>query len=130
MTKFSKQSLERLSTAHPNLQVLFREVVEGFDCSILEGHRDQPTQDKYYNDGKSRLKWPEGKHNKVPSQAVDVAPCPIDWDDTARFYYFAGYVKGVADQLGIKIRFGGDWNLNTQVKDETFLDLVHFELIT
>jgi len=129
MPKFSQQSLDKLSTTHPDLQVLFREVVNLFDCSILEGHRDQETQYKYYTDGKSQLKWPDGKHNIIPSEAVDVAPCPIDWNDTARFYYFAGYVKGVADQLGIKIRFGGDWNQNTQVKDETFLDLVHFELI-
>ncbi len=130
MPEFSKQSLERLSTAHPDLQVLFREVVEMFDCSVLGGHRDQETQDRYFDEGKSQLKWPNGKHNKIPSEAVDVAPCPIDWTDTSRFYYFAGYVKGVADQLGIKIRFGGDWNQDTQVKDENFLDLVHFELIT
>jgi len=26
----------------------------------------------------------------MPSDAVDVAPYPIDWNDKERFYYFAG----------------------------------------
>ena len=41
---------------------------------------------------------------------------------------FAGYVQGVAEQLGIKIRWGGDWDSDFDFKDQTFNDLVHFEL--
>ena len=60
---------------------------------------------------------------------IDVAPCPIQWNNSKRFYHFAGYVKGVADSLGIKICWGGDWDKDNDFDDQTFNDLVHFELI-
>lgn len=128
MKYFSASSQAKLSTAHPDLQRLFVKVLQTFDCMILEGHRDEATQNKAFAEGKSKLKWPNGEHNTLPSRAVDVAPTPLDWNDTQRFYYFAGYVMATAQMMGIKIRWGGDWNQNTQTKDETFKDLVHFEL--
>ena len=69
------------------------------------------------------------KHNSFPSLAVDVAPYPINWSDKERFYFFAGYVKATADQMKIKIRWGGDWDGDTKVRDQTFMDLPHYELI-
>lgn len=36
---------------------------------------------------------------------------------------------GVATMMGVKIRWGGDWDLDTDLKDNTFDDLPHFELI-
>ena len=85
-------------------------------------------QDEAYNKGNSKVKFPNGKHNKSPSVAVDVAPYPINWRDRDRFHYFAGYVLGIASQMGIKIRWGGDWDMDTQTKDNNFDDLVHFEI--
>ena len=99
-----------------------------FDCTILEGHRGKERQDKAYADGKSKVKYPDGKHNQFPSVAVDVAPYPIDWSDRDRFHYFGGFVLGVAKQMGMNIRWGGDWNQDTKTKDNKFDDLVHFEI--
>lgn len=59
---------------------------------------------------------------------MDAAPFPIDWKDLPRFTLFAGFVLGTASEMGIGVRWGGDWNSDTQVKDESFRDLVHFEL--
>ena len=129
MPKFGKTSKRRLATCDEDLQELFQEVVKFFDCSILEGHRGEETQNKYFDEGKSQVKWPDGKHNSSPSTALDAAPYPIDWDDTDRFYYFAGFVKGVAFNIGIPIRWGGDWDDDTDVKETKFKDLVHFELM-
>lgn len=128
MKQFDKMSSAKLDTCHPDLQKLFKVVLQGFDCRIIEGHRNEADQNKAFAAGKSKLKWPNGEHNSIPSRAVDVTPSPIDWNDTARFYYFAGYVKAIAENLSLSIRWGGDWNGNTQVKDENFKDLVHFEL--
>jgi peptidoglycan L-alanyl-D-glutamate endopeptidase CwlK len=128
MPKFGKKSRSKLDTCDEDLQELFEVVVKYFDCSVLEGHRNMYWQDKYFNEGKSKLKFPKGKHNADPSNAVDVVPYPIDWKDTDRMYYFAGFVKGVAAVMGIPIRWGGDWNNDTQVKDTGFKDLPHFEL--
>ena len=136
MPKFSQLSFSRLSTCHPDLQVLFYEVVRHFDCTILEGHRNQADQDAAFNRGASKLRWPNGNHNRSPSLAVDVAPYPFPgWTKTNDFIYFGGYVMGVAQLLRDQgkmthaIRYGGDWSKNQRVSDERFTDAVHFEIL-
>ena len=86
------------------------------------------------NRSNSKLKYPDSKHNKKPSMAVDAVSYPIEWDDIEQHYYFAGYVKAVADMMydqemiTHKVRCGADLNKNMQVSDENFMDLFHFEL--
>ena len=128
MPKFGRTSRKRLVTYKQDLQTLFNEVVKHFDCSVLVGYRGRNEQDTAYESGHSKVKWPNGKHNSNPSLAVDVAPYPIDWDDRERFIYFGGFVKGCAYQLGLPLRWGGDWNNDTQLSDNIFDDLVHFEV--
>ena len=41
---------------------------------------------------------------------------------------FAGFILGVASQLDISLRFGGDWDGDRKTDDQTFNDLFHFEL--
>lgn len=131
MPSFGAVSRARLDTCHPDLVRLFERVVAQFDCSILEGHRDQATQDRYFAEGKSRLKWPQGRHCARPSQAVDAAPF-INGKasfDQRHCLYFAGFVMATARELGIGLRWGGDWDRdNEPVTDQDFQDLVHFEL--
>jgi peptidoglycan L-alanyl-D-glutamate endopeptidase CwlK len=138
MPSFSKKSLQQLATCHKDLQTLFHEVIKYFDCTVIEGFRNQELQDKAFAEGKSKLKWPHGKHNAYPSNAVDVAPYidnRINWNQARQFYYFAGFVMAIMERLFLegkikhKIRFGGDWDRDNNVTDETFLDLVHFEII-
>ncbi len=129
MAHFSERSKERLSTCHPNLRRLFEAVVTGFDCAILEGVRTKERQQALVISGVSKtlnsnhLADPDGY-----SRAVDVAPCPINWKDLDRFYFFAGYVRRTAEELGVKVRWGGDWDGDTEVRDNGFDDLVHWEL--
>lgn len=127
MPYFSASSTRRLLTCHSNLIDLFNEVVKYFDCTVICGHRDEEDQREAFEEGFSTKQWPNSKHNRQPSMAVDIAPYPIDWDDINRFYYFAGFVKGIARVLDIKIRWGGDWDRDTEVDDQTFNDLPHFE---
>lgn len=87
-------------------------------------------QNKYFEQGKTKVQWPDSKHNKKPSWALDAAPTPIDWEDRERFYYFAGVVMAVAKLLKIEIRWGGDWDRDGNFKDQSFDDLVHFEMVT
>ena len=61
--------------------------------------------------------------------ACDVVPYPIDWNDRERFHLFAGFVLGIANQMGIELRWGGDWNRNWEVDDNKFDDFPHFELV-
>jgi peptidoglycan L-alanyl-D-glutamate endopeptidase CwlK len=128
MPKFSRKSKERLATCDDRLQKVFNEVIKYVDCSILEGHRSEERQNKLYEEGKTKVKYPKGRHNASPSLAVDVAPYPIDWDDRERFTLFAGFVIGLARGMGITLRWGGDWNMNFEVNDNKFDDFPHFEV--
>jgi peptidoglycan L-alanyl-D-glutamate endopeptidase CwlK len=129
MPRWSKRSHDELATCHPELQAVFNTVIGGFDCTVIEGQRSEATQEEAYRTGNSKLRFPFSKHNTEPSLGVDVAPYPINWNDIRRFDVFAGYVLGVASQLGIEIRWGGDWDRDTDVHDQSFNDLVHFELV-
>lgn len=130
MPKFGDASEARLATCHGDIQKVLRAaIVNGPDFTVLCGHRNRADQDKAVADGKSQTPWPTSKHNTVPSIAVDIAPYPIDWDDWNRFRVLAGYILGTADAMGIKIRWGGDWDRDYSEADERFRDLPHFELV-
>lgn len=133
MNKFSKRSLKALENADYRWSIVMNVVLQHVDCTILEGHRIESVQNQYFEQGKSKLEWPNSKHNKLPSLAIDVAPYyvgeGIPWDDRERFVLFAGFVKGVAATLGHKVRWGGDWDSDWKMKDQTFFDLPHFEFV-
>lgn len=129
MPEYSSKSLRRLREAHPRLQEVFLEVIKHFDNTIITGYRDEEEQEHMFETGRSKVHYPDSKHNKKPSLAIDVAPYPIDWDDVQRFHLFAGFVLGVAASQGIELRWGGNWDMDDQVKDNKFDDLLHYELI-
>ena len=52
----------------------------------------------------------------------------VDCKDRERFHLFAGFVLGIARSMDIKLRWGGDWNMNFEVDDNKFDDFPHFEL--
>ena len=128
MPHFGRKSKERLNTCDSNLQKVFNEVIKHVDCSVLEGHREKDRQNNLFKEGKTKVKYPKGRHNRQPSSAVDVTPYPVDWKDRERQTLFAGFVIGVASQMGIKLRWGGDWDQDFQVVDNRFDDFPHFEL--
>ena len=128
MPHFGKTSKKRLSTCNSKLQEIFNEVIKHVDCSVLEGHREKDRQNKLFKEGKTKVKYPDGRHNRQPSSAVDVTPYPVDWKDRERQTLFAGFVIGVASQMGINLRWGGDWDQDFQVVDNRFDDFPHFEL--
>ena len=129
MPRFGRKSRERLSTCDNRLQDVFNEVIKTVDCSVIEGHRSKERQNKLYEEGKTKVRYPDGRHNASPSRAADVVPYPIDWNDRERFHLFAGFVIGIAKSMGIKLRWGGDWNMNWEVDDNKFDDFPHFELV-
>lgn len=135
MPEFSFNSNDKLNTCHPLLQKLFREVIKNDDCTIIEGHRGKSRQNELYNQDppKTEHQWPNSGHNNMPATAVDAGPYipgkKIPWKEPEQFYFFAGKVLAKARELGIKIRWGGDWDRDNDVKDQKFMDLDHFELL-
>jgi peptidoglycan L-alanyl-D-glutamate endopeptidase CwlK len=128
---FGSASEKQLATCHPDLQRVFRNVVEAWDCQVIEGKRSEAQQRIYVASGASRTM--ESKHVYplgAPSLAVDVAPYPIKWKDYPRFYAFSGFVIGTARAMGVKLRWGGDWDSDRVFDDQVFMDLVHFEVVS
>jgi peptidoglycan L-alanyl-D-glutamate endopeptidase CwlK len=140
MYSFGAKSLSRLNECDEALQAIMFEAILVIDFSILEGHRSEEKQNEMFNTNRSKLNWPDSKHNSNPSEAIDIVPYPIIWPDPlahpeswhkhlARFYYLAGIVKGIGSHMGIDLRWGGDWNGNNSFTDQNFDDLPHFELL-
>ena len=128
MPKFGRRSRENLKTCHKDLQKVLNEVIKTVACSVIEGHSSKERHTKLYEEGKTKVRYPKGRHNAEPSRAVDVVPYPVDWNDRERFHLFSGFVLGVASRMGITLRWGGDWNMNFEVDDNKFDDFPHFEL--
>jgi len=129
MPQYSDQSRRHLETCIFPLRQVFQTVILEIDHTIIEGGRGRELQNEYFRTGRSRVRWPDGKHNEVPSEAVDAAPYPINWNDRERFVYFAGYVLGTAQALGYVLKWGGDWDQDHDLRDQNFMDLVHFEYV-
>jgi peptidoglycan L-alanyl-D-glutamate endopeptidase CwlK len=123
----SERSRKNLESCDQAIKTLVYEALKEYDVVVVEGWRDKETQDKYYSEGKSKLRWPDSRHNKQPSRAVDLGIFNkdlngIDWANLNPFFELAGYLKAVARQKGIKMRWGGDY--------KHFKDYPHFELLT
>lgn len=133
MNILSKSSIKKLETCDVQLQEIVNAVTEIMPIQVIEGKRSKRRQDRLFAIGRSKLQWPDSKHNvEEPDElakAVDIAPKPIDWNDMERFFFLAGVMFGVGGRLNIKVRWGGDWNQNLDFKDQNFRDLVHFELV-
>lgn len=129
MPSFSLRSEERLMTCHPDIQRIMIAVVKKYDITIVCGHRNAQDQNAAYAANNSQVKWPDSKHNEYPSNGIDVVPYPDMWDSNRQFYFMAGYIQSVADELGIAIRWGGDWDDDGDLDDNKFMDLGHFELV-
>jgi peptidoglycan L-alanyl-D-glutamate endopeptidase CwlK len=152
MPHYSKRSEKRLATCTARIITVFTLVIRYVDHVIICGHRTKKDQNDAFAAKKSRLKYPFSKHNKWPSKGIDAGPYNpetknVDWPDAevgkvvttshpdawkyiktlARWYYFGGFVLGAAFALGIKLRWGGDWDRDTIFIDQKFDDLAHFE---
>lgn len=146
MPNYSQRSLNNLNSCDQRLQELFFACINYFDCTIIQGHRGEKDQNRFFYNNRSKVKWPNSKHNRAPSLAVDVAPYisgrGIPWPnaidltnnknkyikDIAHFYYFAGFVLATANSLDIDVTWGGDWDRDNDLHDQSFDDLVHWEL--
>jgi len=124
--KFSKRSLDNLKGVHPDMVKLMKEAIKTtpIDFTIIEGVRTTARQLELYKAKKSRCDGIYKKSNHQVKKdgygyAVDVVPYPVDWNNINRFILLSKHIKSVANKLGIKISYGGDW---------TMKDFPHWEL--
>jgi hypothetical protein len=118
MPKFSEASQSKLATCDRRLHHVLYAAIGFTDFSVICGYRGEKSQLKAFESGKSKVQWPNSKHNQKPSLAVDIAPYPIDWEDKERFCYLAGVIMTTAKLFEVPLKWGGDWGW----------DFGHFEL--
>lgn len=120
-----------LAQIHPKLQEMCEFILKDIcDISLTTGHRTERVQNELYP-RYTKVKWPNSKHNSLPSLAVDLQPYPYPQNETKlrqQLSYIAGRVIQWADQKGYDIRWGGDWDEDGDNADNSFDDLFHFEV--
>ncbi len=128
--KFSSKSQAKLDRLHPDLRVILNEAIKHVDFTVIEGVRSLDRQRELVRTGKSKtLKSKHLEQDDGWSHAVYIIAYPIKWDNWQRNYLFVGFIKGIAANMGIKIRIGADWDGDFTTRDQSFHDLPHIELI-
>jgi peptidoglycan L-alanyl-D-glutamate endopeptidase CwlK len=135
-----------LDTCDSVLIEICEAVIKDYDFTVLSGFRSEAEQQEAYDTGHSNLVFPNSKHNvrlvkpeefdSTPcSQAVDIAPWHakrphIRWDNEREFVFLAGLMTQAANERGIRLRWGGNWDQDMDLYDVNKpFDLVHFGLV-
>ena len=138
---FSNTSKERLNTCHPDLIKIMNLAIKwtDVDFGIAEGHRSVKRQFSLFQQGKSKIDGYSrlGKHNYSPSMAVDIYAFfnnKAQWD-AETISYLAGVIRASTEHLFLigdithKTRWGGNFNMNGEILEQSFDDRPHFELV-
>ena len=86
------------------------------DFTVIEGLRTKERQAELMKQGFTRTL----KSRHIIGEAVDIVPLPVDWKNPKPFGLVAEAMKKAADELGVKITWGGDW--------KSFVDLPHYQI--
>jgi peptidoglycan L-alanyl-D-glutamate endopeptidase CwlK len=125
-------SLKKLEGVHPDIVRVVKRAIEltTVDFTVLEGVRTLETQRSYVARGVSKTL--DSAH--LTGDAVDVAPIiggKIPWNNMVAFQEVAEAMFQAADELGVLVQWGADWDLDgirvDRDSDESFLDGPHFQ---
>lgn len=134
--KFGKGSEAQLATVKPALQKVARRALElsPYDFTIVQGIRTLKQSEQNKANGTSFLSDPS-KSKHITGDAIDFAPFidgKINWNDYEAFWKVKQAFEQAGKELGVKLRFGADWNNSNDYRDEIqrgSYDGGHVELI-
>jgi peptidoglycan L-alanyl-D-glutamate endopeptidase CwlK len=156
MSQFSlgEKSISKLEGVHADLMRVVKRAIEltTQDFMVLEGVRPEQRQRELYGQGRSAAElikagvdpslakpsanvvtWTlKSNHFKQADgfgHAVDLVPYPVDWNTLSKFDAIADAMMQAADELGIKIRHGADWDQDGKLRERGETDNPHFELV-
>ena len=156
MPFFSRISRTRKEQGTFGVQLVMDTAIQYWDFSVICVHRGKDEQDEAFSGGVSTKEWPNSRHNKIPSSAMDLAPYypevpkgGIDWrtdaalmvaikrgdmreiksilENIKRWMAFSGFIRGVGVGKGVILRSGSDWDSDQRFNDHKLIDLPHFE---
>ncbi len=153
--QYGSNSTKKILECRQELQRVIHRVANYYNMSVVCGHRSKAEQDDAVARRVSKLNWPNSKHNANPSNAFDAYPYHARYGSltedasvvtkimqmTSRTYgevlafireeyiAMAQTVKVCAQIEGVALRWGGDWDMDSDRLDQSFNDLAHFELV-
>ncbi len=116
----SQKSLRRLEGVHPDLVKVVKRAIQitPIDFIVVEGLRTKERQAYLVEKGASKTM--NSRH--LTGHAVDLAPIvdnKVSWD-WKHYYPLAEAVKKAAEEVKVKVEWGGDW--------KSFKDGPHWQL--
>lgn len=131
-----ERSEKRLEGVNPTLVSIVRRAAKRlpFSLFVVEGLRTRERQAELYAQGRTKpgkkVTWTlHSKH--LEGKAVDLAPLingAIDWADLSKFDTIAKAMQDAAKEVGVTVRWGGDWDMDGQPRERGESDSPHFEL--
>lgn len=111
------------------------EVAKTHDILVIEGLRTPERQADLYSQGRTKpgkiVTWTmQSKH--LDGRAVDVVMLKdgkIDWDNPQSFVDLGHIMLDTATKLGVKLRWGYDWDGDGTLQEKGENDGPHFELV-
>jgi peptidoglycan L-alanyl-D-glutamate endopeptidase CwlK len=150
------KSRTKLVGVHPKLVKVVERAIEltRQDFSVLEGVRTVETCYAYFGKGRTvaeckavgvpaqyaqpkldKITWLKNPLNSQHCKqkdgyghAVDLVPAPLDWNNLSAFDAIAKAMFAAAKELGVKIRWGADWDSDGKPRERGESDSPHFEL--
>lgn len=137
--RLSEASRGKLAGVHPDLQRVVMRAIEisPVDFKVIEGVRTPERQKQLYAQGRTKpgniVTWTlKSNHFVNPKtgkgHAVDLLVAPYDWKDGPQWKQMADAMMKAAEQCGVTIRWGKDWNMNGRPGEKGETDSPHFEL--
>lgn len=132
----SERSLTRAKDVNPKLINLIllaiRRTPVDFGVAYQGGKRTPEEQNQLFKEGYSKCDGYEklSKHQSGDAIDLNVFVGSKVVDNKEMLCVIAGVMFACADELNLKIRWGLDWNQNGDIRDNTFNDVYHFEIIT
>jgi len=135
----SQRSISNLRGVHPDLVAVVERAIEitTQDFIVIEGVRTQERQDELWAQGRTKpgqiVTWTKdasshGIGKDGYGHAVDVCPFPVDWNDLKKFDAIADAMFDAAAEIGVRLRWGADWDMDGKTRERGESDSPHFEL--
>lgn len=147
------RSQKNLEGVHTDLVAVVERAIDitAQDFIVIEGVRSKARQLELYGQGrtpnelmavgidqnlaqpkKPKVTWTLNSNHFAHAdgfgRAVDLVSYPVDWSSSAKFDAIAEAMFSAAAQLGIRIRWGADWDRDGKPRERGETDSPHFEL--
>ena len=127
------RDLLKLEGVNADLVRVVKHAADMIPLMVIEGRRTPDRQAELYAQGRTKpgkiVTWTISSKHCV-GLAVDLAPLPLDWGDKGSFLKLHGAMCIGAQKVGIRLRYGGDWDGDGVYGERGETDLVHWEIAT